>query len=157
MGLVSDKNTSQIQGLSNLYDTNELTTYDNNTLIIPPHPLGIKPAGNAFTAHENLKSAAGYFFALPDELIVQILELLEKGSLLQLGATCKALYAFSAHDDLWKNFLIRYVPFYRDYCRRKIWLVWKKMHFVMKDFLVVCIGIEGVDLIDIIAINSNEH
>ena len=53
--------------------------------------------------------AAGLFSVLPDELIIQVLEFLQKVSLLQLGSTCKALYAFCTFDDLWKSLLIGYV------------------------------------------------
>lgn len=76
---------------------------------IPPHPLGIKPAGNVYTSVHNLKSAAGYFAWLPDELIVESLEYLDARSLLQVEATCKALYAFTRFEDLWKRLFIEYV------------------------------------------------
>ncbi|KAL9128246.1 MAG: hypothetical protein Q9217_003036 [Psora testacea] len=48
---------------------------------IPPHSLGIKPLGNAYTTENNVKPAAGLFAALPDEVLIQVLEL----------------------DDLWKS------------------------------------------------------
>ena len=83
----------------------------HRTLTVPPHPLGIKPAGNAYTTLENIKSAAGLFSILTDELIVQILESLSDKSLLQLGATCKFFYAFCRFDDFWKNLCIGYVLF----------------------------------------------
>lgn len=73
---------------------------------VPLHPLRIKPAGNAYTATENIKHALGNLFALPDELLVQILEFLDAASLNQLGCTCKALYAFSRLEDLWKTHCI---------------------------------------------------
>lgn len=78
-------------------------------LAIPPHPLGIKPAGNAFAASSNIKLAAGLFSLLPDEIIMQIVESLNAASLLQLGATGKALYAFCHFDELWKTLQIEYV------------------------------------------------
>lgn len=76
---------------------------------IPPHPLRIKPAGNIYTSVYNLKSAAGYFASLPDDLIVEVLEYLDAQSLLQVEATCKALHAFARFEDLWKTLFIEYV------------------------------------------------
>lgn len=78
-------------------------------LAVPLHPLGIKPAGNAFTASSNIKSAAGFFSILPDETILQAVEFLQAAALLRLGATCKALYAFCHFDELWKALYIGYV------------------------------------------------
>ncbi len=75
---------------------------DSSTIVVPVHPLGIKPLGNAFAAEKNIKAAAGYFSALPEELLIQLLEYLEATSLSQLGRTCKVLYAFSRFEDLWK-------------------------------------------------------
>lgn len=77
------------------------------TPAIPPHPLGIKPAGNAYAAASNLGSASGLFCRLPDELLIQILEFLDAPALLSLGGTCKALYAFAAFEDLWKTLFIK--------------------------------------------------
>lgn len=76
---------------------------------VPPHPLGVKPAGNAFSVMENAKIMAGLFFSLSDELILQVLEFLDPWSLLRLGATCKLFYAFCQFDDLWKTLFIEYV------------------------------------------------
>ena len=70
---------------------------------VPPHPWAIKPLGNAFGAKHNIKTAAGLFAVLPDELILQIFELLGPESILRLGATCKALCAFSRFEELWKT------------------------------------------------------
>lgn len=86
---------------------------DDETRVVPSHPLGIKPAGNAFSAVENAKIMAGLFFSLSDELILQVLEFLDHSSLLRLGASCKLFYAFCQFDDLWKNLFIEYVfPFF---------------------------------------------
>lgn len=82
---------------------------EDTILKVPPHPLGIKPAGNAYTAQDDLKSVAGCFSHLPDELVVQVLEFLDSTALVRLGATCKALYAFCRFDDLWKTLLVEYV------------------------------------------------
>ena len=76
--------------------------------VVPSHPLGIKPAGNAYSATENIKLATGAFTALPDELIIQVLESLDAASLKRLGHTCKALYAFSRLEELWKTLCIEY-------------------------------------------------
>lgn len=78
------------------------------TRVLPPHPLGVKPAGNAYSAVENSKVMAGLFFTLSDELILQALEFLDHLSLLRLGATCKLFYAFCRFDDLWKTLFIEY-------------------------------------------------
>jgi len=72
---------------------------------VPCHPLSIKPAGNFYTAENNLSLAAGYFFNLPDEVLVQTFEYLDATSLRRI-ATCKRLYAFSRLDDLWKRLFI---------------------------------------------------
>lgn len=82
---------------------------EDRLLTVPLHPLGIRPAGNAYTAIKNIKSSAGLFSTLPDELIVQVLEFLRHRPLLVLGFTCKALYAFCRFDDLWKTLFIEYV------------------------------------------------
>lgn len=78
--------------------------YDSTA--VPLHPLGVKPAGNAYATNENTKSAAGLFATLPDELLVQILELLDAKTLLRIGCACKAIYAFSRLEDLWKTLCI---------------------------------------------------
>lgn len=77
---------------------------------VPPHPLDIKPSGNAYTATKNIKDHAGLFRRLPDELLMQLLEVLNAADLVRLGSTCKALYAFCRSDDLWKTLFIEYVP-----------------------------------------------
>lgn len=76
------------------------------------HPLGIRPSGNAFTATANLKTAIGTFALLPDELLTQFLEYLDFQDLLRLGATCRALHAFTRSEELWKALLSEYVFMY---------------------------------------------
>lgn len=76
--------------------------------LVPSHPLGIRPAGNAYSATENIKLATGALTALPDELLVQVLEFLDAVSLKRLGCACKALYAFSRLEELWKTLCIEY-------------------------------------------------
>ena len=80
----------------------------DDSVSVPSHPIGVKPTGNAYNATKNLKLATGIFVALPDELIVQVLEYLDGSSLQKLGCTCKAMYAFSRLEDLWKTLCIEY-------------------------------------------------
>lgn len=76
--------------------------------VIPCHPAGIKPTGNVYVARHNIKEAAGLFSYFPDELLIQILEFVEPLSLIQLGATCKALWAFTRFEDLWRTHFVKY-------------------------------------------------
>lgn len=71
--------------------------------VIPGHPMGVKPSGNALLAVENLRDAIGTFKILPDELILILLEFLDGPSLLRIGRSCKAFYAFTRAEDLWKG------------------------------------------------------
>jgi len=80
-------------------DSRESTT-------VRKHPLGVRPSGNAFTSEINPKSACGSYAILPDEALAQSLEYLEAADLLRLGATCKALHAFTRSEDLWKTLFI---------------------------------------------------
>lgn len=75
--------------------------------VIPSHPLGVKPSGNALLATSNLRSAIGTWQLLPDELILMLLECLDGASLLAFGRTCKAFYAFTRAEELWKSLFIR--------------------------------------------------
>ena len=81
---------------------------DESPVAVPSHPLKVRPGGNAYIGEANIKLAAGLFFVLPDELIISILEYLGPTSLLQLGSTCKAMYAFSRLEELWKTLFIEY-------------------------------------------------
>ena len=77
---------------------------------ISPHPLRIKPLGNAFTSNYNLRDTSlGRFSMLPDELVVQVLGWLDAPSLLKLGSASKGFYAFSQFEELWKDLFVRYV------------------------------------------------
>ena len=78
--------------------------FETNEVTVPVHPLGIRPSGNAYAAKNNLKPAAGFLGALPDDILIQILEQLDAPALKHVGSLCKALYAFSRLDDLWKVF-----------------------------------------------------
>ncbi|KAI8940102.1 hypothetical protein NX059_003817 [Plenodomus lindquistii] len=77
---------------------------------VPSHPLGIKPAGNAYTASENIKSRCGLFARLPDELLSHIFESFDADVLLRLGSTCRALYAFTRLDELWRALFVSSPP-----------------------------------------------
>ncbi|OAL55895.1 Clavaminate synthase-like protein [Pyrenochaeta sp. DS3sAY3a] len=77
---------------------------------LPSHPLRIKPAGNAYTASENIKSRAGLFARLPDELLSLILESFDAEVLIRLGSTCRALYAFTRLDELWRALFVGSPP-----------------------------------------------
>lgn len=77
--------------------------------ILPSHWNRIKPSGQAYLATENVKMAAGPFSMLPDELIIRILEYLDILSVLRVGSTCKALWAFSRLDEpLWRSIFMKY-------------------------------------------------
>jgi hypothetical protein len=73
-----------------------------------PHPLKIRPEGNAFTDRpiSRPRECMGRFRALPDELLAHLLEYLQASSLCALGSTCKVLYAFTRVDDLWRSLFI---------------------------------------------------
>ena len=73
---------------------------------VPSHPLGIRPLGNVYASALNLKSSMGWLSILSDEALVQILEYLDATSIISLGNTCKALYAFSRFDELWKTLCV---------------------------------------------------
>ena len=81
-----------------------LNTYESTAVRL--HPLKIKPAGNAYAANGNSKSEAGLLAKLPDELLVQILEYLDATALQRIQCTCRALYAFSRLEDLWKTLFV---------------------------------------------------
>lgn len=73
---------------------------------IPSHPLGVKPSGNALLATWSLRDYIGTFRSLPDELILILLEYLDGNSLLHIGRTCKAFYAFTRAEELWKALFV---------------------------------------------------
>jgi hypothetical protein len=77
---------------------------------IQPHPLLIKPSGNAFTSASNLRdTSCGLFALFPDELILQVLGYLSEDELNAVGATSKGMYGFSRAEELWKTLFIEYV------------------------------------------------
>lgn len=81
---------------------------DAPIISIPPHPLGIRPLGNAYAAPFNLRDtpSCGLFGRLPDELIIQVLGYCDVESLVAIGTTSKCLYAFSRAEELWKALYI---------------------------------------------------
>ncbi|KAF2468230.1 F-box domain-containing protein [Lindgomyces ingoldianus] len=83
---------------------------ENVAAAVPTHPLGIRPSGNAYTASENIKSRCGAFRRLPDELLNLILESFDADALVRLGSTCRALYAFTRFDELWRALFIESPP-----------------------------------------------
>jgi hypothetical protein len=77
---------------------------------IRPHPLRIKPSGNALTSQHSLRDCSTGLFALfSDELILQLLGFLDSAALNAIGATSKGMYGFSRAEELWKSLFIEYV------------------------------------------------
>lgn len=101
-GVLSDPYTSS-------YQNNNLQAHGLEAVsdAIPCHPLGVKPSGNALLASWDLRMAIGTFRILPDELILILLEFLDGSALLSIGRTCKAFYAFTRAEELWKALFIR--------------------------------------------------
>ncbi|PVI08036.1 Clavaminate synthase-like protein [Periconia macrospinosa] len=77
---------------------------------VPTHPLHIKPAGNAYTASENVKTRSGSFSQLPDEVLSLLLESFDAETLIRLGSTCRALYAFTRLEELWRALFVSSPP-----------------------------------------------
>lgn len=87
------------------------------SVAISPHPLQIKPSGNAYTSASNLRdTSTGLFAVCSDELIIELLGYLDAEGLTLLEATSKGLYAFSRHEELWKALFIEYVQFFPGNC-----------------------------------------
>lgn len=75
---------------------------------IQAHPLGVRPSGNALNSSSaHARDCIGTLGTLPDEVILVFLEWLEDLDLLRLGRTCRAFFAFTSSDDLWKALLLR--------------------------------------------------
>jgi hypothetical protein len=79
---------------------------EESSISIPPHPLGVKPSGNQYTATSNARHRVGRFQLLPDEILAISLEYLDSQELRLLGYTCKFLHAFCRSEDLWKTLFI---------------------------------------------------
>ncbi|KAL2022819.1 hypothetical protein VTK56DRAFT_4635 [Thermocarpiscus australiensis] len=74
---------------------------------VPPHPLGIKPLGNKYFSNgKDARKSLGTLQVLPDEMLMQLLEFLDKRSLRLLGYTCRFLYACCMSDDVWKTIFL---------------------------------------------------
>ncbi|EAA29184.1 Clavaminate synthase-like protein [Neurospora crassa] len=74
---------------------------------VPTHPLGIKPLGNKyFHTGTDARVNLGDLQVLPDEMLAQLLEYLDKRTLRLLGYACKFLYAQCSYDDLWKTIFL---------------------------------------------------
>jgi len=70
------------------------------------HPLGVKPSGNALTSIENLQGSMGLFAHLPDALVLTLLEYLDDYGLVHLGQTCRAFFAYSTFDQMWRDITV---------------------------------------------------
>ncbi|KAF2723277.1 Clavaminate synthase-like protein [Polychaeton citri CBS 116435] len=82
----------------------------NDGSYVRRHPLGVRPSGNALTASRNLKTACGLFALLPDELLMNLLEIMDARVLLLLGGTCRALHAYTRNEELWRALFIESPP-----------------------------------------------
>lgn len=101
----SRSNTSRMN--NDCGDSNSIDDEESSAAVsIPPHPLGVKPSGNAYTATRNARYAIGPLQILPDEVLAIFLESLDARLLRLLGATCKFLYAFTRSEELWKPLFI---------------------------------------------------
>ena len=74
------------------------------------HPLGVRPSGNALTCDQNLQDAMGSWNRLPDATILLLLEWLDAKSLADLGNTCRAFFAYSTYDQLWRDLALVDLP-----------------------------------------------
>lgn len=99
--------------------SNPAATSGGSPAAILPHPLGVKPAGNAYTASTNSKANVGLFTKLPDELLMHFLEYLKARELRSLSQCCKFLFAFCHTDELWRALFIESSP--RDFIWRGSW------------------------------------
>lgn len=70
------------------------------------HPLGVRPAGNALTSRANAEDSMGLFAHLPDALLLTLLEFLDASSLINVGSTCRGLYAYCSFDQLWRDIAV---------------------------------------------------
>ncbi|CAE6488318.1 unnamed protein product [Rhizoctonia solani] len=76
---------------------------------IPLPHSGIKPSGNLlFNPSLSIRrSGLGAFDVLPDALILGLIGLLTARDILLLGSCSKALFAYCAHQPIWKDLFIR--------------------------------------------------
>lgn len=71
------------------------------------HPLGVRPSGNALTADQDVSLSMGIFGRIPDSLLLLLLEFLDQDALVKLSHTCKGLFAFATHDQVWRELSLR--------------------------------------------------
>lgn len=80
----------------------------DQVVAVRSHPLGVRPSGNALTnAPRNLRAHMGNLSQLPDETLHLVLEWLDSAALIALGHTCRALFAFTSNDELWRILFVR--------------------------------------------------
>jgi hypothetical protein len=76
-----------------------------------PHPLGLKPSGNALLAPARAAACRsgglGGLARLPDALLLDALAHLPAPALFRLQAASRALLAFARHPPLWKALVVR--------------------------------------------------
>lgn len=70
------------------------------------HPLGVRPSGNALTAEGEGVAAMGPLSRLSDDLVLVLLEYLDRDSLINTGNTCRALFAYCSYDQLWRDLAV---------------------------------------------------
>lgn len=74
---------------------------------IPSHPLGVKPLGNEYLSDEpSARRHIGALQMIPDEMLMLVVEHLDRVSLQRLASTCKFLYAFCESEELWKQLFL---------------------------------------------------
>ncbi|KXX73972.1 Bifunctional arginine demethylase and lysyl-hydroxylase PSR [Madurella mycetomatis] len=79
----------------------------NGGASIPPHPLGIRPLGNKYFSNgDDARTSLGILQVMPDEMLIQLLEFLDRQALRLLGYTCRFLFACSMSDDIWKTIFL---------------------------------------------------
>jgi hypothetical protein len=75
---------------------------------IPSHPLGVKPLGNQYLSDgPSARQSVGTWGSLPDEMVMIVMEHLDRTSLFNLGHTCKFFFAFAHSEDLWKTIFLQ--------------------------------------------------
>lgn len=75
---------------------------------IPTHPLGVKPLGNRFLSDgPDARNGLGAWAALPDEVLMVVLEHFDQSAILRLGSTCRFLYAVCHSEEIWKPLFLQ--------------------------------------------------
>ncbi|ANB15922.1 hypothetical protein AWJ20_3566 [Sugiyamaella lignohabitans] len=95
-----------VEAVANTQKKRKLGSLDS---FVTKHPLGVLPKGNALMLMGGndtalrLQTLGPYFGSLPEEILMAILQEIESPlDLLHTGYACKALYAYSSFDELWK-------------------------------------------------------